>query len=54
MWEENKLPQVLVFFFVGVCFLRQGSLCTLDCPETHFVDQTSLELTEILLPLTPT
>ena len=41
------------FFFVSV-FRSRVSICNSpDCPELALVDQASLELTEIFLPLPP-
>jgi hypothetical protein len=40
------------FFFFSILWDRV-SLCSPGCPRTHSLDQTSLELTEICLPLPP-
>jgi hypothetical protein len=39
----------VLFCFVLFCFvfLRKVSLCSPGCPETHFVDQAGLELTNL-------
>lgn len=42
---------LLVCLFV--CFENRVSLCSSDCSGIHYVDQTSLELTEICLPFSP-
>ena len=43
---------VVILFSFGI--LRRVSLCSFEaCPGAHSVDQTGLELTEILLPLPP-
>jgi hypothetical protein len=47
--EDSKNNQQLF----GVVFPDRVSLCSPDCPETHFVDQADLRLTEICLPLPP-
>jgi hypothetical protein len=43
--EPEPLPRPQSsFFYCFVLFLRQGSLCSPDCPRTHSVDQAGLEL----------
>jgi len=41
------------FWFDLVFAFLTGFPLQPDCPETHFVDQAGLELTEIHLPLAP-
>lgn len=41
----------VLLLFVCVCFLSRVSLFSPGCTETHYVDQASLELTEIHLTL---
>jgi hypothetical protein len=48
MDPENKES----FFFFFLVFQDRVSLCSPDCPGTHFIDQAGLEL-EIHLPLPP-
>ena len=44
----------MIFFFFFFGFLRQGfSVALVYVLDLVFVDQASLELTEICLPLTP-
>jgi hypothetical protein len=46
---------IVVVVVVGsfVFVFDRVSLCSLGCPETHFVDPAGLKLTEICLPLPP-
>jgi hypothetical protein len=37
------------YFFLLFCFWDRNSLCSIDCPLTHYVDQGGLELMEICL-----
>jgi hypothetical protein len=41
------------FLFYLHIYLDRVSLCSSSCPGTHFVDQASLKLTVIRLPLPP-
>jgi hypothetical protein len=48
----NLPKKTQISFKIFVWFFKAGFLC-MKCPETLFVDQTVLELTEIHLPLPP-
>ena len=51
--DNNSLLQPLGFLFLFL-FFETGFLCVaLICPGTRSVEQDGLELTEILLPLSP-
>ena len=59
LYAENTLQTyewILDFIFLlFVCFVIFDilSLCSLDCPGTHYVRQASLELTKVRLPQPP-
>lgn len=42
-----------LFFVCSFCLFDRVSLCSLCCSRTLFLDQTGLNLTEILLVLPP-
>jgi hypothetical protein len=51
-----KMYLLILFVCLFVClfvfaFQDRVSLCSPDCPGTHFVDQAALELTQISLPV---
>lgn len=53
MINFNFLNTVNVSFCLFVCLFSETGYYCVPCPGACFIDQTSLELTEVLLPQPP-
>lgn len=52
-YPTHKSKSLFMFIFIYLVFQGRLSLCFPGCPQTCSVDQDSLEITEIRLPLSP-